>query len=66
MAEVDPELNAWWEVKGHGVPKNGYSLLTADFLVSVEGVSSIWSCLSFIMLLMFMFTIKGWTTLFQE
>jgi len=38
---IDPELNAWWADVGHEIRKDGYSLLAAHFLASVEGVRHI-------------------------
>lgn len=51
--DMDPEPNAWWVDDWHEIRKDGYSLLAADFLASVEGVSGIGLSFNVFMKLMF-------------
>lgn len=39
--DLDPEPNTWWAHEEEEIPRNGYSLLAAESLASVEGVSGI-------------------------
>lgn len=40
-ANRDPEPNSWWADEGQQIRMDGYSMLAADHLASVEGVSGV-------------------------